>query len=257
MAVHVALLVGAPRSGTTMLERVLASHPSILGGPEPHLLAPLAHLGVWSNVQKAPYDHLIASMGQKDFIRKLPRQDEDYWAACRAYCEVLYGRALQGSGKSIYLDKTPENATILPFIAKVLPEAKYIVLTRHPVAVFCSFAQSFFGGDFARAHAHDPILQRYVPALASFIRAKPVGFIHVRYEDFVTHPDDCVSSIYGYLGVEDDPATLDYASRAAPQAGLGDPLGVRRHTRPSTESLTKWAGELRQMPEKLRFVQSL
>src|SRR5688572_18610554 len=148
MAVQLVLLVGAPRSGTTMLEQVLSSHAMVHGGPEPHLLTPLAHLGVWSTVYKAPYDHIVASLGQKDFVRQLPAQEEDYWAACRAYCEVLYGRFLEGTGKTVCLDKTPEYATVLPFIEKVLPDAKYVVLTRHPVAVFTSFANSFFGGDF-------------------------------------------------------------------------------------------------------------
>ncbi|MDP7640106.1 MAG: sulfotransferase, partial [Candidatus Hydrogenedentes bacterium] len=46
--------MSSPRSGSTLLERILESHSAILGGPEPHLMTPLAHLGVWDNVDKAP-----------------------------------------------------------------------------------------------------------------------------------------------------------------------------------------------------------
>jgi len=61
MPVKMLFVIGAPRSGTTMLERMLASHSMIMGGPEPHLLTPLAHLGVWAKVDKAPYDHILAA----------------------------------------------------------------------------------------------------------------------------------------------------------------------------------------------------
>lgn len=47
-------LIGAYRSGTTMLARILGTHSMIYAGPEPHLLTPLAHLGVWVRVDKAP-----------------------------------------------------------------------------------------------------------------------------------------------------------------------------------------------------------
>jgi hypothetical protein len=249
-------LIGAPRSGTTMLERILSSHSMIQGGPEPHLLTPLAHLGVWAGVQKAPYDHIVASLGQKDFISKLPSGEADYFKACRAYCDVLYGRYMESSGKTVCLDKTPEYATVLPFIAKIFPDAKYVVLTRHPAAVMSSFANSFFDGDFEIAHVHDPLLERYVPSMARFLRQREVPFIHVRYEDFVAEPEKWLEMIYAYIGVPHEPRTLEYSKNRDADAGLGDPIGVKRHTKPTTESLTKWAEELAADPEKLEVVRS-
>jgi hypothetical protein len=264
MSVRLLLLLGAPRSGTTMLERVLSSHSMIHGGPEPHLLTPLAHLGVWANVDKAPYDHIVAALGQKDFVARLPGGEGDYFAACRAYSEALYAKGLEGSGKSICLDKTPEYATVLPFIAKVWPDAKYVVLTRHPVAVFSSFANSFFDGRFDIAESHDPVINRYVPALASFLRQRDVPFVHVRYEDFVEDPARWLEKICEYVGVPFEPGALDYASKAAPEAAtttsgrpLGDPIGVKRHSRPSSESLHKWADELAADPAKLALTRAM
>ena len=63
-------IISSPRSGSTMLERMLESHSMILGGPEPHLLTPLAHLGVWDKVDQAPYDHVLAADAQKLFVNK-------------------------------------------------------------------------------------------------------------------------------------------------------------------------------------------
>ncbi|MFP6616764.1 MAG: sulfotransferase [Candidatus Hydrogenedentota bacterium] len=85
-------VISSPRSGSTMLERMLESHSQIRGGPESHLLTPLAHLGVWDKVDKAPYDHILAAESQKLFVDQLPNKKQDYWDACRAYCDTLYGR---------------------------------------------------------------------------------------------------------------------------------------------------------------------
>ncbi len=53
-------LIGSPRSGSTLLARMLGAHSQILGVPEPHLLTPLAFLGYFDRVEKAPYDPVIS-----------------------------------------------------------------------------------------------------------------------------------------------------------------------------------------------------
>ena len=98
MSVNMLFVISSPRSGSTMLERMLESHSQILGGPESPLLTPLAPLGVWDNVEKAPYDHVLAAESQNLFIERLPGRKQDYWDACRAYCDVLYGRLLDADG---------------------------------------------------------------------------------------------------------------------------------------------------------------
>jgi len=230
-----------------MLERMLESHSQILGGPEPHLITPLAHLGLWDKVDKAPYDHVLAAESQKLFVERLPRGEQDYWDACRAYCDVLYGRFLEGSGKSVVLDKTPAYALVLPFMMKVFPDAKFVVLTRHPLATFSSYANSFFDGDYETAMNFNPLLQRYVPAMAKFLRQTEVPFLHVKYEDLVKDPEAWMEKIYAYIGVPFEKDTIDYGNKErAPESakGLGDPIGVAQHSRPSTASLSKWVEEL-------------
>ncbi len=259
-----AFIISSPRSGSTMLERILEAHSAILGGPEPHLLTPLAHLGVWANVEKAPYDHVLAAEAQRAFVERLPGGEADYWAACRAYCDALYGRLLEASGKRIMLDKTPAYALILPFLAHVFPDARYIVLSRHPAATLASYANSFFDGDYAAAYAYNPILRRYAPAMAAFLRRRDVAALHVRYEDLVMAPEAWVKRIHAYLCVPHEPETIDYGAsgggEAASRGGagsLGDPIGVGAHRRPSTASLHKWAAEVREDTRKRAFLEKV
>ncbi len=260
MPVKMLFVIGAPRSGTTMLERMLSSHSMIQGGPEPHLLTPLAHLGVWDKVDKAPYDHVLAAESQKLFVRQLPHQEQDYWDACRAYCDVLYGRYLESKGnKPICLDKTPAYGLILPFMQKVFPDGKYVVLTRHPMAMFSSFANSFFDGDYQVAQQYNPLLNRYVPALAAFLRQQETPFVHVRYEDLVKDPETWFAKICDYIGIPFEPEAIEYGKQGEVERpkGLGDPIGVQQHTRPSTASVKKWVQELASDPKKLALMKEV
>jgi hypothetical protein len=252
-------VIGPPRSGSTLLMRMLGSHSAIYSRPEPHLLTPLAHLGFYDTVERAPFDHLQAQRAAREFVADLPRGEDDYLDACRAYTDTLYGRMLaaRGNGKPFFLDKTPANALILPFIAKLYPHARYVVLTRHPAAIWSSYANSFFDGDYVAARAFNPILNRYVPAMAHFLRDRPVPLVRVAYEDLVRHPDDEMRRVLAFLELPFEPGIVEYGRHEHATTGLGDPLGVNRHSRPVTDSVDKWADELAGDPARLAIVRDM
>lgn len=241
-----------------MLARMISSHSLVYGRPEPHLLTPLAHLGYFGNVDKAPYDHVLAAESTKEFVADLPGGEQDYIDACRAYTDALYLKMLGTKpGKRYFLDKTPAYALSLDFIARIYPNAKYVVLTRHPLAVFSSFAESFFDSNYQVAHDYNPITERYVPAIAKFLRERKVPIHHVVYEKLVEDPDAVMQGVFEFLGVEHEAAAIDYGKHEHEGKGLGDPIGVAKHSRPSTSSLHKWAGELSGNPARLKLCQDI
>ncbi|HYB99226.1 MAG TPA: sulfotransferase [Candidatus Limnocylindrales bacterium] len=255
---NVMFVVGSPRSGSTMLARMISSHSQIYGRPEPHLLTPLAHLGYYGNVDKAPYDHVLAAESTKEFVADLPRGEQDYIDACRAYCDTLYGRMLATKpDKKIFLDKTPAYALVLDFIARIYPNARYVVLTRHPLAVFSSYAESFFDSDYQTAHQYNPLLERYVPAIAKFLRERKVPIFHVVYEKLVADPEPMLRGIFEFVGVPHEESAVEYGKHKHEAKGLGDPIGVAKHSRPSTESIDKWAVEIASDPARLALCRDM
>lgn len=252
-------VIGPPRSGSTLLMRMLSSHSAIYSRAEPHLLTPLAHLGFYDTVDKAPFDHLQAQQAAREFVADLPGGESDYLDACRAYADILYGRMLEacGKGKPLFLDKTPANALVLPFIGKLYPRARYIVLTRHPAAVWSSYANSFFDGDYIAARKFNPLLTRYVPAMARFLREQPVPMVHVGYEALVQQPEAEMRRVFEFLGLPFEPGTIEYGRHEHDPKGLGDPLGVQQHSRPVTASVEKWAHELAADSAKLALVREM
>jgi hypothetical protein len=255
---NLVFVIGSPRSGSTLLARMLGSHSAILGRPEPHLLTPLAHLGYYDKVDKAPYDAVLAAESVREFVADLPAGEQDYIDACRAYTDVLYGRMLTTApAKSLFLDKTPAYALVLDFIQKIYPDARYVVLTRHPLAVFSSFAESFFNGDYRAAQDYNPILDRYVPAIAKFLRTATVPTHHVVYEQMVSDPATHLAKMFEFIGVANEPDAVNYGKSEPVAKGLGDPIGVKKHSKPSTESLEKWAGEIASRPERLQLCRDI
>jgi hypothetical protein len=248
-------LIGAPRSGSTLLARMIGAHSAVLAPPEPHLLTPLAHLGYYENVEKAAYDPVITRGAMHELVGNLPRGEDDYLDAMRACTDHLYARLLESSGRQLLLDKTPAYTLVLDFVAKLYPKARYLVLTRNPLAVWSSYVQSFFDGDHEVAHAHNPLLERYVPAVARFLREQTVPILHLRYEELVRDPDAHLKRVCSFAGLDFEPRMVEYGSqeqnRAPVARGLGDPIGVDREKRPTTQSLDKWSAALSGDPEKL------
>lgn len=259
---RILFVISPPRAGSTLLQQMLGSHAEIYTHPEPHLITPLAYLGYHDRVDKAPYDHINAAEAIRDFVNDLPGGEQDYLDALRAYANTLYGRMLSKGDRRYFLDKTPAYALVLPFLRKLYPNARYVVLTRHPLAVMSSYANSFFDGDWHAAHAYNPVVERYVAAMANFLRQPPTHLHHVGYEALATDPAPELARIFEFLGLADDPEAVNYGDRYGAvthtaKAGSGDPIGVGQHTRPVATSIEKWVDELRSDAEKLALAQQI
>jgi len=250
-------VVCSPRSGSTLLQRMVGSHSQIYTHPEPHLITPLNYLGFYDVVDKAPYDHINAAEAQRELVQELPRGEEDYLDALRAYASTVYGRILKPTGKTYFLDKTPAYALVLPFLKKLYPKARYIVLTRHPMAIMHSQAHSFFAGDYRAAHETNPIIRDYVGAIGRFMQEHKGDYVHVRYEDIVQDPESAMRRVLDYLQLPFEEGCVEYGKQKHISKSYGDPMAVEKHQRPVTDSLSKWAGDLAARPEALAMAQNI
>ena len=247
-------IIGAPRSGSTLLARMLGAHSRIEAPAEPHMMTPLAHLGFYDRVDEAPYDPIISQIGIRELVADLPRGEDDYLRALRQYTDTLYSGLLENHPADLLLDKTPAYALVLDFLVRLYPHARFIVLTRNPMAIWSSVIESFFDGDYEMAHRHNPILERYVPAIARFLRERPAPIHPIRYEELVQSPEDHMRSVSEFLGVDFEQAMVDYGEggkSTSAARGLGDPMKVASEKRPTTGSVAKWAEQLSGQPERI------
>ncbi|MEE8580716.1 MAG: sulfotransferase [Myxococcota bacterium] len=246
-------LIGSPRSGSTLLARMLGAHSAVHAPSEPHLITPLAHMGYFASVEKAPYDPIITQGALRQLVADLPRGEDDYLDALRHFSDSIYEHLLGSTGARRLLDKTPAYALVLDFLARLYPRARYLVLTRQPLAIWCSYVESFFDGDHRVAHAHMPLLERYVPAIARFLREQPVALHHLRYEDLVRDPEAQMQRVCDFLDLRYERGMVNYGEHTAAVGvtarGLGDPVTVARQQRPTTNSLDRWIADLAGQPD--------
>ena len=246
-------LIGSPRSGTTMLAHMLGAHPDVHAPSEPHLMTGLAHLGYFARVDAAPYDPIITQLGMQELVAALPGGEQDYLDSLRAHTDDLYGKLLAPSRRRWLLDKTPAYALVLDFLARLYPGARYVVITRNPLAAWSSQVESFFDGDPEAAERLSPLLDRYVPAIARFLRERPVDLVHVRYEELVQDPERHLRAIAEGIGLPFDAGMVEYGQAGQSQAarGLGDPMQAAQAGRATTASIDKWKQALAQNPQTL------
>ena len=209
METKLLFVIGPPRSGSTLLMRMLSSHSAIYSRAEPHLLTPLAHLGYYDTVDAAPFDHLQAHSRRASSSPtcRAARPTTSTPAAptptsSTAGCSRPAARASRSSST-----RRRRTRWCCPFLAKLYPQARYVVLTRHPAAIWSSYANSFFDGDYVAARKFNPILNRYVPAMARFLREKPVPLVRVGYETLVQRPEEEMRRVFAFLDLPFEPRT--------------------------------------------------
>lgn len=183
------LVLGMPRSGTTLTESILARHPEV---------APAGELLFWQN-QGARAVTFRSHFVHVDAARVIGRR----------YLELIAGI---GPDAARVVDKNPYNFLHAGLIAKVLPGAKFIHCVRHPVDVCLSFWMSSFGSppqfSFDRSNIvffyrqYQRLVEQWKEVLG------PERWQKVRYEELVANQEEESRRLVKFIGLEWDPSCL-------------------------------------------------
>ncbi|HEY5237682.1 MAG TPA: sulfotransferase [Rhizomicrobium sp.] len=202
VATHV-FLVGFPRSGTTLLEQILASHEQIQAMEERDCLIDAAMEFI------APVDGLekLVSLDGAE----LARFRDAYWARV--------GEAGIAPSKPIFIDKMPLNTVLLCLVAKLFPHAKILFALRDPRDVVLSCFRRRFGMNAqmygftsleSTAAYYDAVME-----LAALYRDKlDLSICDLRHEDMVADLENETRRVCKFLGVEFNSSMLQFAETA-------------------------------------------
>jgi tetratricopeptide (TPR) repeat protein len=181
-------IVGMPRSGSTLVEQILASHSAVEGTQELiELLMIARRLG-----QAAPFPACLERMAQEQF-RTL---GEEYLARAQVFRKTEAPR---------FIDKMPNNFAQIGFIHLILPHATIIDVRRHPLSCgFSNFKQHWATG---QAFAYDladigKYYRSYVELMAHFDAVLPGRVHRVIYENLVADPEMETHRLLAACGLE-------------------------------------------------------
>ena len=236
MATTPILLLSLPRSGSTLVQRVLGSHRGVATASEPWLLLSLL-LSLRDDIPApgAWQPQIHAALG--DFAGVLPGGAADYERAAGAAATRLYEEA--AAGAPFFLDKTPPYFLVVDEIVRALPEARIVVLWRNPLAVLASVVETFCGGRW-RPQDYPTSLFGGLARLAAAVHRYPERIHAVRYEDLVAGERAPWERLTAFLGLEFEPASLERFSQLSLNGAMGDKSGVRAYTGLAVEPSEKW-----------------
>ena len=235
-------VLSLPRSGSTLLQRILGGHPMLHTEAEPWFMLHSLY-ALRTDGHEAEYNAALAREALKDFLDVSGHGDETYIRALREMAAVLYGNALARSGKKRFVDKTPRYHYIISELYRTFPKAEYVFLLRNPLAVMASVLDSWFGNNpeaLRQAPDHWSDLQTGWQHLRNGIRHVGAAGICLHYEDLVREPESTIRRLCTYLAVPFTPEMIEYGRGPGFSGRFGDQIGIPKHERPVTDSLEKW-----------------
>jgi Sulfotransferase family len=230
-----------PRSGSTLLQRLLGAHPDIATASEPWILLPylytLREQGIY-----AEYGHRTMVRAVNDFCGRLPGGRDEYLAAVRELAGGLYASA--AGERRYFLDKSPRYHLVAPEIVELFPRARFVFLWRQPLAVAASMIESFGGGDWNLQRYSVDLFEGVTTLLAA--RDACVGScIEVRFEDVVRDAAGEARRVFDFLELPDAPDVEERFSGVDLGGRMGDRTGTKAYRSVSAEPLQKWTATLR------------
>lgn len=195
-------IVGLPRSGSTLVEQILASHSAVEGTMELPDIAAIARRlsGAKTTRDPSAYPEILATLSP-DALKALGEEFLDRT------------RVQRKTGRPFFIDKMPNNWAHVGLIALALPNAKIIDARRHPMGCcFSGFKQHFARGqnfsyglaDIGRYYAD------YVELMAHFDAVLPGRVHRVIYESMVADPEREIRALLDHCGLPFEESCLNF-----------------------------------------------
>jgi tetratricopeptide (TPR) repeat protein len=194
-------ILGLPRSGSTLLEQILASHPRVEGTQE---LSDVQRIvlelqGRDADLDNPRYPAALTGLTREDFLRLGQRYMED----TRVY----------RTGKPFFIDKMPNNFRHIGLIHLMLPRARIIDARRDPMSCCFSNLKQLFaqGQEFTYSIADIARYYRtYLELMRHWDSVLPGRILRVQHEDVVADLQGSVRRILDYCGLPFEPACLEF-----------------------------------------------
>lgn len=238
-------LVGFPRSGTTLLDQMLASHPDLVTLEEKDPLRELHD----QFLPPSGTPGLLATLttNQRMDLRDSYRQRVQEWVSWPA--------------KKKLVDKLPMNSALLPVIAHVFPDAPVIVALRDPRDVCLSCFMQSFGLNDATVNmlTLSDTCRYYAKVMGGLVRdSNRLGMrIHrIRYEDLIDDPKRQLRGLCRFLDIDWDEALMSYRNTAAKRA-ISTPSYAQVQKPLYRGAIGRWKHYRHLMADELKLLQPM
>ncbi|MDF0551919.1 sulfotransferase [Kamptonema sp. UHCC 0994] len=216
-------LVGAPRSGTTILQSLLAAHPSIISFPETKFFYYLLpKFEPPTSVEERLKIFFNKEINEPKFLSYFQVEQSELEKA-NCFIKVLDTLAFEQE-KSVWIEKTPEHIYFIEYLEKLLPDALFIHILRNGMDVITSMfeASRKAPDDWGGKWELDYCITRWQEARS--INYSSVGkknHILVKYDELVEDPRIAALNICNFIGIEFNDLMLSQYKETSQKMSLG------------------------------------
>ncbi len=220
-------VIGLPRSGSTLVEQILASHSLVEGTSELPYITRITRSLNRNRADGINYPKAVAELDNRHFVA----MGKDY---------IKFSQMHRTEGKQHFIDKNPNNFPAVGFIHLILPNAKIIDARRHPMdACFSGYRQLFARGQpftYDLTEIGEYYLQ-YQRMMDYWREALPGRVLTVQYEEVVTDFENQVRRLLEYCGLPFEEGCLNFYDtdrpvRTASSEQVRQPI--------YTQSISRW-----------------
>ena len=224
-------LIGFPRSGTTLLDTILRSHPEI------DVLEEKPIINSVEQIIKTKFKYSL------DELHKLSKNDLDFLR--NKYLENLKNNSDRNKNAKTLIDKFPFQTVCLPLINLLFPKSKIIFTHRHPYDTVLSCFQQTFEPNFAMANFRsiNSASEIYDLTMSMWLDYKDklkMDYITSKYEDLVNDFDDHILKILDFLGLGWDENIKNYRNTAYKRGKINTPSSSQVIQPIYKSSIEKW-----------------
>lgn len=202
-------IIGLPRSGTTLLERILGNHSLVQSAGE---LSDFARQLQWQA------DHFSFHVLDRELVARAP--DLDFADIGRRYLAQSQWRA---NAKPFYVDKLPNNFMLAGLIHRAFPNAPILHLVREPMDVCFSNYKAMLGDSYAYSYDIGSLSSHYMNyrrLMAHWHEVMPGRILDVPYNALVRDPEKAVARIFAFCALSYESGCIDLARNPAPVATI-------------------------------------
>jgi tetratricopeptide (TPR) repeat protein len=186
-------VIGLPRTGTTLLEQMLAAHPEIESLGETNTIE-AGILALSGNLGKPMSASILEQASNIS-----PRAIKNYYLEATRY---------RRKGLPFFIEKMPTNYQYLHLIIQSFPEAKILILNRHPIDTCFAMFKQLFTYAFRFSYSLEHLKSYYTEYLENrelWRKLYSDRLIEVSYESLVTDTDACLQEVFSKLDLKFDP----------------------------------------------------
>jgi len=237
-------IISMPRSGSTLLQRVLGIHPGLVFSSEPWIMLSPVY-GTRTAGIETEYDAEWANLGVSEFLQHYTDGPEVYDDAIRAFANTIYANAIAKAGGQRFIDKTPRYVLIVEDLIRLFPAAKFVFLLRNPLSVLSSIVNTQIQSDLWGLENFSEELLRGPASILQGIESLGDKAVVVRYEDFVSSPEENLKEVCRQLNLEYEPGMTEYNNSETIPGRMQDRTGIHQFSRPENSRSESWRNLLK------------